>query len=103
MTLESDAKFERKMTCGLEKNFSPEHLKVSKLGLWWDSFVQSWKYMRLKFTGELCVMTIKNDAKIEKEMTCKFKIDMRNLTDFDQSTRKSQAFTLYWAAFDQSI
>ena len=25
--------------------FSPEHLKVSKLGLWWDHFVQSRKYM----------------------------------------------------------
>ena len=29
--------------------FSPEHLKVSKLGLWWDSFVQSRKCMTLKF------------------------------------------------------
>ena len=48
-------------------------------------------------------MTIKNDAKIEEEMTCKFKIDMMNLTSFDQSTRKSQTFTLYWVAFDQSI
>ena len=26
--------------------FSPEHLKVSKLGLWWDPFVQSRKGMR---------------------------------------------------------
>ena len=25
--------------------FSPEHLKVSKLGLWWDPFVQSRKCM----------------------------------------------------------
>ena len=25
--------------------------------------------MSLKFTGELCVMTIKNDAKFEKELT----------------------------------
>ena len=33
MTLENDANFEQKMTCGLEKKFSPEHLKVSKLGL----------------------------------------------------------------------
>ena len=42
--------------------------------------------MSLKFTGELCVMTMKNDAKIEKELTCHFKIDMMNLTNFDHST-----------------
>ena len=42
--------------------------------------------MSLKFTGELCVMTMRNDAKIDEELTCQFKIDMRNLTNFDQST-----------------
>ena len=46
--------------------------------------------MSLKFTGELCVMTMKNDAKFEEELTCQFKIDMKNLTNFDLSTRKSQ-------------
>ena len=50
--------------------------------------------MSLKFTGELCVMTMKNDAKIEEELTCRFKIDMRNLTNFDPSTRKSHKFAL---------
>ena len=39
-------------------------------------------------------MTMKNDAKIEKELTCQFKIDMRNLTNFDLSTQKSQKFAL---------
>ena len=33
-------------------------------------------------------MTMKNDAKTEEELTCQFKIDMRNLTNFDPSTRK---------------
>ena len=42
--------------------------------------------MSLKFTEELCVMTMKNDAKFEDELTCQFKIDMMNLTDFDPST-----------------
>ena len=74
--------------------FSPEHLKVSKLGLWWDPFIQSRKCMSLKFTGELCVMTMKNDAKFEEELTCQFKIDMRNLMNFDLSTRKSHKFAL---------
>ena len=31
-------------------------------------------------------MTLKNDGKSEEELTCRFKIDMRNLTNFDPST-----------------
>ena len=50
--------------------------------------------MSIKFTGELRVMTMNNDAKIEEELTCQFKSDMRNLTNFDPSTRKSQTFPL---------
>ena len=50
--------------------------------------------MSLKFTGELCVMTMKNGAKFEEDLTCQFKIDMRNLMNFDLSTRKSQKFEL---------
>ena len=59
--------------------------------------------MSLKLTGKLRVMTMKNDAKLEEELTCQFKIDMRNLTNFDLSTQKSKKFALYWAAFDQSV
>ena len=36
--------------------------------------------MSLKFTGEFCVMKMKNDTKIKEELTCQFKIDMRDLT-----------------------
>ena len=50
--------------------------------------------MTLKFTGDFCVMALKNNAKFEEESTCQFKIDMRNLTNFDQSTRKSQKSAL---------
>ena len=50
--------------------------------------------MSLNITGVLCVMTMTNDAKFEEELTCQFKIDMRNLTNFDPSTRKSQKFAL---------
>ena len=46
--------------------------------------------MSLKFTEELCVMIMKKDTEFEKELTCRFKIDMRNLTNFDPSTQKSQ-------------
>ena len=42
--------------------------------------------MSLKFIGELCVMTMKNDAKLEEESTCHLKIDMWNFINFQPST-----------------
>ena len=42
--------------------------------------------MTLKFAEELCVMTMRNNAKFEEELTCHFKTGMRNLTNFDSST-----------------
>ena len=38
--------------------FSPEYLKVSKLGLWRNPIIQSRKCMSFKFTEELCAMTM---------------------------------------------
>ena len=35
-------------------------------------------------------MTMKNDTKIEGELICCFKIDKKNLTNFDPSTQKSK-------------
>ena len=48
--------------------------------------------MSLKFTEELCVMTTESDTKIEEELTCRFKIDIRNFTNFDPSTQKPKKF-----------
>ena len=48
--------------------------------------------MSLKSTEELCVMTMKNNAKFEEELTCYFKTHMRNLRNFDSSTQKSKKF-----------
>ena len=56
------------------------------MGLSWDSFVQSRKCRSLKFTEELCVLAMKNDTKIDEELTGHFKIDVRNLTNFDSRT-----------------
>ena len=39
-------------------------------------------------------MRMKNAAKFEEELTFQFKIDMRNITNFDPSTQKSQKFEL---------
>ena len=50
--------------------------------------------MSLKLTGELCVITMKNDAKFEQQLTCQFKIDMSNLTNFDPSNGKSRKVAL---------
>ena len=46
--------------------------------------------MRLKFRVEVYVTTVKNDAKFEDDLTCKFKIDMKNLKIFDRSAQKSK-------------
>ena len=69
-------------------------MKVSKLGLSLDPFIQSRECMSLKLAGESCVETTKNDSKFEKELTCQLKIAMRNLANFDRSTQKSQQFAL---------
>ena len=50
--------------------------------------------MSLKFIGEFCIMTMKNDAKFDEELTCQFKIHLRNLMKFDLSTEKPQKFAL---------
>ena len=67
--------------------FFPGH---SKLGFWSNPLIQTWKSMSLKSTEELSVMAMKNYAKFEEELTCHFKVDIRNLTNFDLSTRISQ-------------
>ena len=102
-TLNSNAKLEEKLTCGLENGmrnmavFYKSGWKILKLGLWWDPFVQSRKSSSLKFTEELCVKTMKNDAKFKlKELTYRFKIDMRNLVNFDTSTQNSQNVNFDW-------
>ena len=72
--------------------FSSEHLKVSILGLWGDPLIESRKSMSLKFREELFVMAMKNDAKFEGELTFHFKIDMRNLKNFDSNTQRGVIF-----------
>ena len=59
--------------------------------------------MSLKLTEALRVTTMKNDTKIEEELTGHFKIDMSNLANFDPSTRKSRNLHFKWAPSDQRI
>ena len=47
-------------------------------------------------------MTLKNDEKSEEELTCRFKIDIRNLTNFYSSTWFSKIYTLmgcFWPKY----
>ena len=99
MALNIDATFEGKLTCAFKNdmrnlaNFHQSMFESLKIGTLMGSFIQSRKCMSLKFTGEFCVMAMKNDTKFEEESTCQFKIDTRNLTNFDSSTQ-SQRFIL---------
>ena len=77
------------MTRGIWQIFT-RALGSGKIRTLMGSFVQSKKCMDLKFTEELCVMTMKNDATFKEELTCHFKDDMGNLTNFDPSTRNSK-------------
>ena len=101
MTLKSDGKFEEKVTCALKndmRNLVNFYQSTRKCQNWdFGPFIQSRKCVSLKFTEEIYVMTMKNDTKIKKELTCHFKIGMSNLTNFDPSTWKSKKFPLYLA------
>ena len=39
-------------------------------------------------------MSVKNDTEFGEELTCRFKIYMRNLNNFDPSARKSQELAI---------
>ena len=54
--------------------FSPEHMKVSKLGISLGPFIQNRKCVTLNLTGELRVMTMHNDAKFEKKLLVSSKL-----------------------------
>ena len=69
-------------------------LESLKIGTFMESFYKKRKFISLKFTGKLCVVTMKNDEKFEKWLTFQFKTDMRNLTNFYRSIQKHQQFAL---------
>ena len=57
--------------------------------------------MGLKFTEKLCVMTMENDTKIKEDLTCHFKIDMRNLMSLTQVLGSLQNLKLNRTPSDQ--
>ena len=64
--------------------------KTWKFALWWASFVQSiWRF-RWKSIEELCLMTLKSDAKFQGKPSLGSKNDMSNLVIFNASSGKSE-------------
>ena len=80
MVLNIGVKLEGNLTCAFKNdmrnvaNFHQsmfESLKLATfIGLFYSK--QKGKFMTLKFTGELCVMTMKKDARFEEELHEKF-------------------------------
>ena len=100
MALKTDTKFEGKLTCTSKNdmrnfaNFHQSTFKSLKIWTFLGPFIKNRQCMSLQDTEELCVMKINNDAKIEENLTCQFKIDMKNLMIFHLSTSKSKKFAL---------
>ena len=80
MALNIDAAFEGKLTSAFKNdmrnlaNFHQTMFSSLKIGTLMESFYPGRKCMSLKFTGEFCVMIMKNDTKFEGELTCQFKL-----------------------------
>ena len=74
--------------------FWPEHSKVSNiftlLGYFWAKYIL---FEIKKYRGVIFHET-EEEYKIWRESTCRFKVDIRNLTNFDPSTRNIQRFPL---------
>ena len=100
MALSIEATFEGKLTCAFKNdmrnlaNFHQSMFGSLKIGTLMGSFYPKQKMYELKTYRRVCVTTVKNDAQFEEELTCQFKSDMRNLTNFDPSTRKSKKCAL---------
>ena len=99
MALNIDTTFEGKLTCAFKNDrnygkFSTEHVRKSKNWRFDGVLLSKVENVRPYNLHEFCVMAKKNDTKLKQELTCQFKIDLRNLTSFEPSTRKSQKFAL---------
>ena len=55
-----------------------------------DSFCPMYIKTSMKKYKELCLMTLKNDAKFEEKLTLGCKNDMRNLVNLNGSSGKSE-------------
>ena len=84
MTLNIDATFERKLTCAFKNdmrnlaNFNQSMFESLKLGTFMGSFYPKKNMYEFKIYREVLLHDNEEWWKIEEELTCQFKIDMRN-------------------------
>ena len=83
--------------------FWPEQSKVSKMLILMGSFWATYILFVLKKYTWVIFHEAKKNTKFGGESTCCFKVGIRNLTNFNLSTQKSQRFSLWWAPFKQSM
>ena len=100
MTLKGHAKFKGKLTHGLKNdvrnlvNFQVSSQKSENLNFNELILSKAYKVLDEKSTEELCLMTLKSEAKFEEKLTLRSKNDIRNLVNFNASSGKSENFTL---------
>ena len=98
MPLKCHAKFEKKLTCGLENdlsNLAIFHQSTRECQNWYfDGILLSKMENAWAKKSQRSYVTLKDYKKFEEEVTVPFKIDIRSLTKIDSSTRKSQKFAL---------
>ena len=100
MKLKRDTKFGEESTCrfkigirnltNFDLNTRNSKKEITLIGSFWAKYI----LFELKNTEKLSFMKLKRDAKFGKEPTCRFEIGIRNLTNFDLSTKKSKKNSL---------
>ena len=94
MTMKSDTKFGEKQTCCFKTdirnltNFDLSTGKFQKFSFYQAPFEQSIYGFSYEITEELTFVALKSDQKFGEELTSRFKIDMRNLSNFDPDPSK---------------
>ena len=101
MILKSDANFEEKLTLGSKNDmrkefgeFQWEQWQVWKFAVCFATFVESILCLSQKTAEELSVITLKNDEKFEKEVTCTLKNDIGNSENFTGTLKNLKICTL---------
>ena len=97
---DESCKISKRLTCGLKMTWGIWHIFIRTI-----EKCQNWYFHGILFPdvemhelklyiGVMCNDTDENDEKSEEELTCCFKIDIRNLRYFDSRTLKSQKLAL---------
>ena len=103
MKLKRDRKFGEKSTCPFKigitnlTNFDVNTRKSQKIFILMGSFWANYIFFELKKYKEVIFHETEEDPKFGEKSTCRFKIDIRNLTNFDLSTQLLNKVYIVWA------